>query len=89
MRCISPLPHTLQAILWQGLVATEFLKLYGDACEARAMGLQELYISLAWPLDNPELAKLLQQLLLVRVCGVGWAGSVSGSAASPACWPLA
>ena len=37
------------------------------ACQwARAMGLQELYISLAWPLDNPELAKLLQQLLLVR-----------------------
>jgi hypothetical protein len=56
----------LQAVLWQGLIATEFLKLYGDACEARIMGLQELYISLAWPLDNPELARLLQQMLLVR-----------------------
>jgi hypothetical protein len=53
-------------VLWQGLVAAEFLHLYGAACEARPMGLQELFISLAWPLDNPELAKLLQQLLLVR-----------------------
>jgi hypothetical protein len=63
----SSLPALLQAVLWQGLIATEFLKLYGDACEARIMGLQELYISLAWPLDNPELARLLQQMLLVRV----------------------
>lgn len=53
-------------MLWQGLVAAEFLGLYGDACEARGMGLRELCISLAWPLDNPELGKLLQQLLLVR-----------------------
>lgn len=58
-------------MLWQGLAAAEFLKLYGDACEARAMGLRELLIALAWPLDNPELPKLLQQLLLVRGRVVG------------------
>jgi len=53
-------------VLLTGLMVAEFLKLYAEACEARAMGLQELYISAAWPLDNPELPKLLQQLLLVR-----------------------
>jgi hypothetical protein len=53
-----------QDVLLQGLIAAEFLKLYGDACEARGMGLRELFISCAWPLDNPEFGKLLQQLLL-------------------------
>lgn len=55
-----------QALLYQGLMVAEFLKLYADACEARAMGLHELYVATAWPLDNPELPRLLQQLLLVR-----------------------
>lgn len=88
-----PLPPSLQDILLQGLIAAEFLKLYGDACEARGMGLRELFISCAWPLDNPEFGKLLQQLLLVRAGeGVGgdkgaagwlgmWGGELKMSAA--------
>ena len=63
-------------MLLQGLVAAEFLKLYGDACEARGMGLRELFISCSWPLDNPEFAKLLQQLLLVRGAEMG--GTLQG-----------
>lgn len=81
-----------QDVLLQGLIAAEFLKLYGDACEARGMGLRELFISCAWPLDNPEFGKLLQQLLLVRLTRVGWALARLGCSVCPACWlvrPLA
>ena len=35
-----PAPSCQQAVLWQGLMVAEFLKLYADACEARPMGLQ-------------------------------------------------
>ncbi len=54
----------------------EFLKLYADACEARPMGLHELYVATAWPLDNPELPRLLQQLLLVS-----WGSAAAGQRA--------
>ena len=76
---VALLPPFPQDILLQGLIAAEFLKLYGDACEARGMGLRELFISCAWPLDNPEFGKLLQQLLLVRAGeGVGGGKGAAG-----------